>query len=233
LRPEFARFVGAERFHREIALLSAMQHPNILPLVESGQSGSLPFYVMPYAEGGSLRDRLDRQPQLALGEVIEVVSCVAAALDYAHARNIVHRDIKPDNVLFLSGRPFVSDFGVARAIVQAGGEDLSSSGLILGTPEYMSPEQARGAQDLDGRSDLYALGCVVYEMLAGEPPFTAATTHALLARHANDPPRSLRVLRPDVHAAAEAAVHAALAKRPEHRPGSGAEFVARLRGTAG
>jgi serine/threonine-protein kinase len=228
LRPEFARFLGAERFHREIALLSAMQHPNILPLVESGQSGSLPYYVMPYAEGGSLRDRLDRQPQLALGEVIEVVSCVAAALDYAHARNIVHRDIKPDNVLFLSGRPLVSDFGIARAIVEAGGDDLSSSGLILGTPEYMSPEQARGAQDLDGRSDLYALGCVVYEMLAGEPPFRGPSVQAIVARHAHAPVPPLRVVRPDVPPHVQQAIESALAKLPEERPESGAAFVERF-----
>ncbi len=228
LRPEYARFIGAERFHREIAVLATMQHPNVLPLVESGQAGALPYYVMPYAEGQSLRDRLAATPQQALADVIDVTRGIAAALDYAHAHNIVHRDIKPDNVLFLGGRPVVADFGIARAIVQAGGEDLSSSGLIPGTPEYMSPEQARGARDLDGRSDLYALGCVVYEMLAGEPPFRAATAQALLARHAHDPPRSLRVVRPDVPEAVEAAVQAALAKRPEERPGSGAELLARL-----
>jgi serine/threonine-protein kinase len=210
-----------------------MQHLNVLPLVESGQAGALPYYVMPYAEGQSLRDRLAATQQLALAEVIDVTRGIAAALDYAHAHNIVHRDIKPDNVLFLAGRPVVADFGIARAIVQAGGEGLSSSGLIPGTPEYMSPEQARGARDLDGRSDLYALGCVVYEMLAGEPPFRAATVQALRARHAHDPPRSLRVVRPDVPAAVEAAVQAALAKRPEGRPGSCAVFLDRLRAVPG
>lgn len=232
LRPEFARFVGAERFHREIALLSAMQHPNILPLVESGQSGSLPYYVMPYAEGGSLRDRLDRQPQLALAEVIEIVGCVAAALDYAHARNIVHRDIKPDNVLFLGSRPFVSDFGVARAIVEAGGNELSSSGLILGTPEYMSPEQAAGHRDLDGRSDVYSLGCVVYEMLAGEPPFRGPSVQAIVARHAHAAVPPLRVVRPDVLRHVEQAIEAALAKRADERPRSAEAFVCRLTTTA-
>ena len=134
LRPEFARFVGAERFHREVALLGTLSHANILPLVESGQAGALLYYIMPYAEGQSLRERLEREPQLPLADVAGIVRGIAAALDYAHARNIVHRDIKPDNVLFLGGRPMVSDFGIARAIVQAGGEDLSSSGLIPGTP---------------------------------------------------------------------------------------------------
>jgi serine/threonine protein kinase len=225
LRPEFARFVGAERFHREIALLATMQHPNILPLVESGQAGMLPYYIMPYADGQSLRDRLVGVPQMELAEVIDVTRAIAAALDYAHARNIVHRDIKPDNVLLLAGRPVVADFGIARAIVQAGGENLSSSGLIAGTPEYMSPEQARGARDLDGRSDLYSLGCMVFEMLAGEPPFRGPSVQALIARHAHAPPPALRVLRPDVPESVERAITAALSKQPVARPDSGAAFV--------
>jgi serine/threonine-protein kinase len=225
LRPEYARFIGAERFHREIALLATLRHPNILPLVESGQAGALPYYVMPYAEGQSLRDRLAATPQLALVEVIDVTRGIAAALDYAHAHNIVHRDIKPDNVLFLAGRPVVADFGIARAMVQAGGEDLSSSGLTPGTPEYMSPEQARAAHEIDGRSDLYSLGCVVYEMLAGQPPFTGSSVQAIVARHAHDPPPPLRVVRPDVPERVERAIEQALAKRPEERPGSGKAFA--------
>ncbi|MGH7614367.1 MAG: serine/threonine-protein kinase [Gemmatimonadales bacterium] len=228
LRPEFARAVGADRFHREIALLGGLRHPHILPLLESGQAEAFPFYVMPYADGDSLRRRMNQAGPLPLAEALAVAAAVAAALDYAHAQNIIHRDIKPDNVLFASGRPVVTDFGVARAILRAGTESFSSSGLVVGTPGYMSPEQSRGSTELDGRSDLYALGCVVYEMLAGEPPFRAATAQALLARHAHDPPRSLRVVRPDVPVAVEAAVQAALAKLPEERPGSGAELVARL-----
>ena len=230
LRPEFARFVGAARFQREIALLSNLQHPNILPLIESGQLGSLPYYVMPYAEGRSLRDRLEREPQLPLAEAIDIVRCVASALDYAHAHHVVHRDIKPDNMLFLDDRPVIADFGIARAIVQVGGDDLSSSGLIPGTPEYMSPEQAAGDRELDGRSDLYSLGCVLYEMLAGEPPFCGASVQAIVARHARAPVPPLRVVRPDMPAHVEQAIMSSLAKRPEERPVSGDAFVRLLSG---
>jgi eukaryotic-like serine/threonine-protein kinase len=232
LRPEFARCVGAERFHREIALLAGLDHPNILRLVVSGQAGELPYYVMPYAEGRSLRDRLTHDAQLPLGDALEVASGVAAALDYAHARHVVHRDIKPDNVLFQSGRPMVADFGIARAIVQAGGDSLSSSGLIPGTPEYMSPEQAAGSHDLDGRSDFYSLGCVLYEMLAGQPPFTGASVQAILARHAHEAPPPLRVVRPDVPAQVARAIEAALAKRPGLRPACGSALVALLQGVS-
>ena len=230
LRPEFARFVGAERFHREIALLGGLRHPNILPLLESGQAGALPYYVMPYADGQSLRERLEREAQLSLAEVVRIVRPIVAALDYAHARNIVHRDIKPDNVLFLSGTPMVADFGIARAIVQAGGDDLSSSGLIPGTPEYMSPEQASGEHQLDGRSDLYSLGCMTYEMLAGQPPFTGSSVQAIVARHAHAPPPPVRVVRPDVSEHVERAIAAALAKRAQDRPASGAALLASLAG---
>ncbi|MBI1967647.1 MAG: serine/threonine protein kinase, partial [Gemmatimonadetes bacterium] len=145
LRPEFARVVGAERFHREIALLGNLSHPNILPLLTSGQAGALPYFIMPFAEGDSLRRRLERAGPLPVADVLAIAAAVAAALDYAHARNIVHRDIKPANILFVGECPVVSDFGVARAIVEAGGDSLSSSGLIVGTPEYMSPEQAEAS----------------------------------------------------------------------------------------
>ena len=225
LRPEFARVVGAERFHRETALLRTLDHPNILPLLETGQAGALPFYVMPFADGGSLRDRLTRTPHLPVDEVRSIVAAVTAALDYAHAHNIVHRDIKPDNVLFRGDRTVVSDFGIARAIVRAGGERLSSSGLTPGTPQYMSPEQVNRVEDLDGRSDIYSLGCMVYEMLAGEPPFRGATVQAILARHVGDPPPGLRVVRPELPESLAAAVRTALAKRPADRPATGAEFL--------
>jgi len=165
--------------------------------------------------------------------VVAVARDVAAALDYAHARNIVHRDIKPENVVFDRERALVCDFGVARAIVEAGGEDLSSSGLVVGTPAYMSPEQASGVHDLGPASDLYALGCVVYEMLVGEPPFTGPTMQAVLARHVAEPPRSLRVVRPDVPQHMEEAVHAALAKRPEERPAAPAAMSAPRSPSAG
>ena len=226
LRPEFARVVGAERFHREISMLGKLHHPHILQLLDSGQAGSLPYYLMPYAAGGSLQSRVG--VPLPLAEVISVAREVAAALDYAHEQNIVHRDIKPENVVFDGGRALVCDFGVARAIIRASGEELSSSGLVVGTPAYMSPEQASGQRDLGPESDLYALGCVVFEMLVGEPPFTGPTVPAILARHVAGQPRSLRVVRPDLPARVEAAVRAALAKRPEDRPRTGTEFVAGL-----
>ncbi|HSD30991.1 MAG TPA: serine/threonine-protein kinase [Gemmatimonadales bacterium] len=227
LRPEFARLLGAHRFHREIALLARLNHPNVLPLTESGQAGDLPYYVMPYAAAGSLRDRLEREPQLPLADVVTIVQEVAAALDYAHANHIVHRDIKPDNVLFMDGRAVVSDFGIARAMDEAGGERLSSSGLVAGTPEYMSPEQAAGQRDLDGRTDIYGLGCMTYEMLAGCPPFCGATLQAIVARRAHAPP-PLRVVRPDVPEHVEQAILAALARRPEDRPWNGAGLVESL-----
>jgi serine/threonine protein kinase len=230
LRPEFARCIGAERFHREMELLRELTHPNILGLIESGQAGSLPYYVMPYAEGQSLRERLQRQPQLPLADAMDVVRGIAAALDCAHVHNVIHRDIKPDNVLFLRGRPLVADFGIARAIVQAGGDSLSSSGLIPGTPEYMSPEQAGGVRDLDGRSDLYSLGCVLFEMLAGQPPFTGASIQAIRARHVSEPLPPLRVVRPDIPPHVERGLEAALAKEPQRRPASGAALVALLGG---
>jgi eukaryotic-like serine/threonine-protein kinase len=229
LRPEFARLLGFHRFHREIALLARLTHPNILPLTESGQAGDLPYYVMPYAAAGSLRDRLEREPQLPLADVLTIVREVAAALDYAHANYIVHRDIKPDNVLFVDGRAVVSDFGIARAMDEAGGERLSSSGLVAGTPEYMSPEQAAGERDLDGRTDIYGLGCMTYEMLAGCPPYCGATLQAIIARRAYQPP-PLRVVRPDVPPHVERGILAALARRREDRPETGEALVTLLRG---
>ncbi len=221
LRPEFARVIGADRFHREISLLTGLSHPNILPLLESGQAGGVPYYVMPHASGGSLRDRLGRMKQMSVAEAVAVATGVAAALDHAHARSILHRDIKPDNILFLRERPVVSDFGIARAMFAAGGEEFSSSGLIAGTPEYMSPEQAAGAHELDHRSDLYALGCVLYEMLAGQPPFTGATAQAVISRHTHEHPPPLRVVRPDVPVHVEQAILSALEKRAAERPANG------------
>src|SRR5574341_2438029 len=195
LRPEFARVVGVERFLREIVLHRRLRHAHILPLLDTGHAGALPFYVMPFAAGDSLQRRLERAGPLPLAEALAITTAVAAALDYAHAQNIVHRDIKPANILFDGTRPTVSDFGVARAVVAAGGDALSTSGLLVGTPEYMSPEQADGGRALDGRSDLYGLGCVVYEMLAGGPPFTGPSVQAILARHLREPPPSLRSVR--------------------------------------
>jgi serine/threonine protein kinase len=230
LHPAYARVVGRERFHREIALLTRLHHSNILPLLDSGEAGELPYYVMPHASGGSLRAVVERSGPLSLADVLAITRDVAAAIDYAHAQHVIHRDIKPENIVFEQGHALVCDFGIARAIETAGGEGLSSSGLIVGTPTYMSPEQAGGARDVGVACDIYALGCVVYEMLVGEPPFTGATVQAILARHVAERPPSLRVVRPDVPRHIEEAVHAALAKRPEDRPPSGAALELWLMG---
>jgi serine/threonine protein kinase len=228
LRPEFAVSVGAERFHREIKFLQTLDHPNILPLLTSEQIGGFLLYVMPFAQGGSLSMMLRERAYLPLDESLDVTRHVAAALDYAHGQNIIHRDIKPGNILFRDGDALLCDFGVARAIVEAGGEHLSSSGLIIGTPSYMSPEQASGKSQLDGRSDVYSLGCVVYEMLVGEPPFTGRSAQAVMARHVGEQPPKLRVVRPELPQHTEDAVLAALAKKPEDRPRSAGELVGRM-----
>jgi serine/threonine protein kinase len=230
LRPEFAVSVGAERFHREIKFLQTLDHPNILPLLTSEQIGGFLLYVMPFAQGGSLSMMLRERAYLPLDESLDVTRDVAAALDYAHEQNIIHRDIKPGNILFRDGEALLCDFGVARAIVEAGGEHLSSSGLIIGTPSYMSPEQASGKSQLDGRSDVYSLGCVVYEMLVGEPPFTGRSAQAVMARHVGEQPPKLRVVRPELPQHTEDAVLAALAKKPEDRPRSAGELVGRMAG---
>jgi len=228
LQPEFAATVGAPRFHREIMIIGSLDHPNILPSIESNEAGPLLYYVTPYAPDGSLRDRIAERGHLPVEETIEITRQVAAALDHAHGHNVLHRDIKPANILFDGDRAMVSDFGIARAIQVAGGDSLSSSGLVVGTPTYMSPEQASGVRNIDGRADIYALGCVVYEMLVGQPPFTGPTVQAMLARHTKERPPKIRVVRPDVPEQVEAAVEKALEKRAKDRPGSGAAFVEAL-----
>jgi len=227
LHPEFAVALGPGRFAREIRILAALSHPNILPVLDSDQAGTHLYYVMPYAPGETLAALIAREGSLPLERVVAITRDVAAALDYAHARQVIHRDIKPENILLEPERAVLCDFGVARAVVDSVGEDSSSSGLIVGTPAYMSPEQARGV-GIDGRSDIYALGCVVYEMLTGEPPFSGPTPQAIQARHLHEAPRSLRVVRPDLPQRVESAVLAALAKRPQDRPRSGAGLVERL-----
>jgi serine/threonine-protein kinase len=224
-RPEFAVTILRDRFHQEIEFLAALDHPNILPLLESGESGLLIYYVCPYARGGSLAERLCREHRLPLEDAVRITRDLAAALDYAHSQNVLHRDIKPQNVIFDEERVLLCDFGVARALVRAAGDRISSSGLVVGTPTYMSPEQASGQGQLDRRSDIYALACLVYEMLAGEPPFTGATPQAVFARQIAERPPSLRVVRPDLPQHVEDAVNRALAKSPRRRPGTGAAFV--------
>ena len=180
VEPELAASIGSERFLREIATAARLTHPHILPLYDSGEAGGFLYYVMPYVEGESLRDRLVREQQLPLDEALQIAREVGDALSYAHSHDVVHRVVKPANILLESGHAVVADFGIARAISAAGGETLTETGMTVGTPAYMSPEQAAGAKNLDGRSDLYALGCVLYEMLAGQPPSRVDRAAALL-----------------------------------------------------
>jgi serine/threonine protein kinase len=229
LRPELSGLLAAERFAREIEVSAGLDHPHILPLHDSGilDAAAGPpvyFYAMPYVAGGSLRGRLNDEIQLPLENALEIASQVADALDYAHRRRIIHRDIKPENILLSGPDAVVADFGIARAVDAAGTERLTGTGLTLGTPTYMSPEQATGESRLDGRSDLYALGCVLYEMLAGQPPFLGATSQAVLARHAAEPVPALRTVRPAVSPALERVVTRALAKPPADRFPTAAAF---------
>jgi serine/threonine-protein kinase len=203
LRPELAAVIGSERFVGEIETAARLSHPHILPLHDSGSVGELLYYVMPYAEGESLRQRLDREKQLGLGDALRFASEIADALDFAHRRKVVHRDIKPENILLEENHAVVADFGIARVIDAVGGEKLTTTGLAIGTPAYMSPEQVAGNRDLDGRSDVYSLGCVLYEMLVGTPPFTGVGPAAVLARHVMDAPPSPRTVRPSLAPAVE------------------------------
>jgi serine/threonine-protein kinase len=239
LRPELAHAIGPERFLREIEIAARLSHPNILPLHDSGEADGILYYVMPYVEGATLRDHLNRERHLPLEEAVQIARNVADALTYAHRHGVVHRDIKPENVL-LTGYPprdrgaaggwqcVVADFGIARAVDAAGATRLTETGLALGTPAYMSPEQASGERTFDGRSDIYSLGCVVYEMLGGEPPFTGPTPQAVMARHAIDPVRPLRTLRPTVPEGVEHAVEKALAKVPADRFATAEQFAQQL-----
>ena len=217
LRPELAAALGAERFLREIEIAARLTHPHILPLHDSGEANGFLYYVMPYLEGESLRDRLNREPQLPVEEAVRIAREVASALSYAHSHDVVHRDIKPENILLSGGEAVVADFGIARAIVAAGTEKLTDTGLAVGTPGYMSPEQATAEAHIDGRADTYALGCVLYEMLAGHPPFLGTTAQEVLARHTLDPVPPLRTIRRAVPPAVEHAVFKALAKSPADR----------------
>ena len=231
LRPELAAVIGGERFLREIRLTANLQHPHILPLHDSGEAGGFLYYVMPYVEGESLRDWLNRELQLPLEDALRIATQVASALSYAHKHGVIHRDIKPENILLTSGAAVVADFGIARALTEAGVGRLTETGLSLGTPQYMSPEQATADRELDGRSDIYALGCVLYEMLAGEAPYTGPTAQSIIAKVLTEPPRRVRNARPTVPSHVEAAIHKALAKLPADRFRSAAEFAEALTAT--
>jgi predicted ATPase/tRNA A-37 threonylcarbamoyl transferase component Bud32 len=223
LKPELAAAVGPERFVREIKTTAGLRHPHILPLYDSGEADGHLFYVMPVVEGESLRDRLDRETQLPVADAVRIAVEVADALDYAHGRGVVHRDIKPDNVMLENGRAVVADFGIAYAASGSDEGKLTVTGMALGTPDYMAPEQA-GGEEVDARSDQYALGCMVYEMLAGSPPFTGATPLAIMARHAVDPVPTLTTVRPTVGQQVSDAIERALAKVPADRFGTIAEW---------
>jgi len=223
LRRDIAAVLGPERFLREIRLAAALQHPHILPLHDSGAANDYLYYVMPYVEGESLRQRLERERQLPVEEALRVGAEVADALSHAHSRGIVHRDIKPENILLAAGHAVVADFGIARAIDVAGGDKLTQTGITLGTPAYMSPEQAAGDPQTDGRSDLYSLGCVLYEMLAGAPPFTGHSAQAILVKHLTEPAPRLTPLR-DVAASLEQVIRRCLAKAAADRFTTAAEL---------
>jgi DNA-binding SARP family transcriptional activator len=233
LREELAASTDVERFLREIELLAGLHHPHILQLYDSGVLAtdlgpSRPFYVMPYVEGETLRERVARDVQLPLEPALRIAREIAEALDYAHRQGIIHRDIKPGNILLDSEHALVADFGIARALDAATGERLTRSGVTLGTPAYMSPEQGQPEESVDGRADLYSLGCVLYEMLAGEPPFVGASAGAVLARHRTDPVPPLRTVRPDVPSRVAEALHRALAKSPAERFPTVADFARAL-----
>ena len=228
LLPELAASIGADRFLREIEVGRVLQHPSIVGVLDSGEAEGRLYYVMPYVDGASLRDRLDAQKQLGIEDAVEIVRQVAEGLDFAHSKGIIHRDIKPENILLSGDRAMLADFGIARAVSVAGGEKLTQTGMAVGTPTYMSPEQAMGSKDVTPESDIYSLACVLYETLAGQPPFTGPTAMALLARHSLDNVPSLKIVRGTVPDAVEDAIAKAMAKVPADRFRSAAAFVKAL-----
>jgi serine/threonine protein kinase/Flp pilus assembly protein TadD len=228
LRPDISAEIGAERFLREIKMAAGLTHPHILPVYDSGEADGLLFYVMPNMEGRSLRERLEHQRQLPLEEALRITREVAAALDYAHRHHVVHRDIKPENILLHEGAAMVADFGIGKAL--SGNGSITQTGMTLGTPAYMSPEQGSGDADVDGRSDLYSLGCVLYEMLSGEPPFTGPNAQAIIAKRFVSPIPKVRTTR-DIPEVVDEALTRALSRTPVDRFPTAAEFAEALRGT--
>ena len=231
LRPEITAALGTERFLREIGIAAQLSHPHIVPLIDSGDAGGLLYYVQPHVPGGSLRERLTQTRQLSLKDALRIAQEIGAGLDYAHRQGFVHRDVKPENILFADGHAVLADFGVARACrpdedAERRRERVTEVGFAVGTPEYMSPEQASGAQDLGPASDVYSLACVLYEMLAGDPPFTAARAQAVMAKHVTEAPRPVRGFRPEVPMSVELAIAQALEKDPARRTASAAQFIA-------
>ncbi len=230
LNPELGAVLGPERFLAEIRVTANLQHPNLLPLFDSGAVGGLLYYVMPFVEGETLRARLDREKQLPVDEAVRMTVAVANALEYAHSHGVIHRDLKPENILLQSGQPVIADFGIALAVSNAGGNRITQTGLSLGTPQYMSPEQATGDRVIDGRSDIYSLGAVAYEMLTGEPPHTGSTSQAIIARMLTERPRPMRTGRPTIPEHVEFAVQHALEKLPADRFSTAKEFAEAIQG---
>src|SRR5689334_23248389 len=226
LRPEISAEIGAERFLREIKMAAGLTHNHILPVFDSGEADGLLYYVMPNMEGNSLRHKLDKERQLSLDDALRITREVASALDYAHRHQVMHRDVKPENILLHEGAALVADFGIGKAL--SGGKSITQSGITVGTPAYMSPEQASGDTGVDGRSDLYSLGCVLYEMLTGEPPFTGVNAQAIIAKRFVSPVPSVRTTR-DVPQAVDAALMRALARTPVDRYRTVAEFSTALK----
>jgi serine/threonine-protein kinase len=224
LLPELAASVGAQRFLREIEIAAHLVHPHILPLYDSGDAGGLLYHVTPCVEGETLRDRLKRERILPIEETVRITAEVADALDYAHAQGVIHRDIKPENVLLTRGHALITDFGIARAITLGGTERLTETGMAVGTPAYMSPEQARGESELDGRSDIYSLACMTYEMLAGEAPLAGRTPQITMVRRQSETPVSLSLLRETVPEPLEGAVLRALSRLPVDRYATAGQF---------
>jgi serine/threonine-protein kinase len=233
LHPDLGAALGGERFLTEIRTTARLQHPHILPLLDSGDADGLLYYVMPLVTGETLRARLERERQLPIADAVRIAREVASALDYAHRQNVIHRDIKPENILLHDGSAIVADFGIALAVQSAGGARMTQTGLSLGTPQYMSPEQAMGERTIDARSDIYALGAVTYEMLAGDAPFTGSSVQAIVAKVLSEKPTPLRTLRDTVPPFVEHAVFTALAKLPADRYASAAEFATALSTASG
>jgi serine/threonine-protein kinase len=228
LRPELAAALGPDRFVQEIDIAAKLTHPHILGLHDCGEADGFLYYVMPHVSGGSLRDRLNQERQLSLDDALRITHEIADGLSHAHSQGVVHRDVKPENIMFEGGHAVITDFGIARALSVAGGDRLTETGVAIGTPAYMSPEQASGEQQIDGRTDIYALGCVLYEMLSGETPYTAPTPHALIAKKLSEPIPRISVVREAVPPAIEAALMKALAKTPADRFQTAEELLPQL-----
>ena len=229
LRPELAAVLGAERFVQEIKTTANLQHPHILPLFDSGEADGFLYYVMPFIEGETLRGKLNRETQLGIEEAVKIATDVADALDYAHRHNVIHRDIKPENILLHDGRPIVADFGIALAVSAAAGGRMTETGFSLGTPHYMSPEQATAEKDLTNRSDIYSLGAVLYETLTGDPPHTGSSAQQIIMKIVTDEARPVTELRKSVPPNVAAATAKALEKLPADRFASAAAFARALR----